>query len=433
VNHHHLKRPAAALAAVGLTLAGCSSHTSAPAPLTTTAAADSADVAKMDTGPYAISATHPYGTAGDDRFAQGVLESQRLAVVTVGPWQVNPKLILWGSVLNAGVTGTIPNADAMRNGSMLPGPLPDIAARNGLMAGFSTARLAPAEQGSSPLGAPKFWGLQTLVLRFPDPAAAAAAAAQLAAADPQPATATGAGQPVTLQGTPEAVARSYELSDGRTEVHAFTPHNAFVLYQSAVVGSDAPLGLSARMLVFDAVADQRRLLDSFVPTPADKLADLPLDPSGALLARTLTNPSGSIPAMVGTWTPTAWLAFEDNPPAAATILDEAGVDWGAQRLATVYQTKNADSATAMLTKVVDGLRRTEGAKPAAPVPGLPQARCFERGDVEGLQEAAQSWQRIAWRFKCAAATGRYVFTVYAADGRDAQQRISAQWRILAGK
>ena len=115
------------------------------------------------------------------------------------------------------------------------------------------------------------------------------------------------------------------------------------------------------------------------------------------------------------------------------MLNDAGVDWVAQRLGTVYRTRNPESATALLGKVVAAMRTTDSAKPAAAVPGLPGARCFGRSDAEGLQEAAQSWQRIAWRFKCAAATDRYVFTVYAADEKDAQQRISAQYRILAGR
>lgn len=418
---------AAALAAT----VACSACSPAAPPTTSPSAtaptADGGDAAALDTGPYATTPTHPFGTAGDNATTQSLLESQRLAAVTVGPWTVNPKLIQWGSVQNAAITGPIANAEVLRNNKVLFDPLPDIAARNGLMAGFSTVRLAPA--GGD--GEPKFWGLQTVVLRFPDPAAAATAAAQLAAADPG-LDGDASRTPVTLS-DPAARAVQYVLPDGTTGVRAFTPYQSFVLYQSALITPNPPLGLSAKILVFDALADQQTLLKGFTPTPADKLAELPLDPSGFLLARTLDNPGGATPAIIGTWSPTAWLNFEDTPPQAATWLADAGVDWVSQRLATVYRARNAEAADRLLETVVADLRTTPLAKPAAAVPGLPRARCFERPEAEGLAEAAQTWQRIAWRFKCAASTDRYVFTVYAADGKDAQQRISAQWRILAGR
>jgi len=112
---------------------------------------------------------------------------------------------------------------------------------------------------------------------------------------------------------------------------------------------------------------------------------------------------------------------------------DAGVDWVGQRLATVYRTRNAEAAEAMLGTVVAALEQFPSAHAAAPVPGLPQARCFVRPAAPGGLEPPPTQQRVDWEFKCAAAVDRYVFTVYAADGTDAQQRIAAQWRILAGR
>ena len=232
---------------------------------------------------------------------------------------------------------------------------------------------------------------------------------------------------------PDAVALGYDLKDGETAVASFTPYKSHVLHQYAIRAPDPPLGLSAEKLVYSALTSQKRALDTFSPTPIDQLPDLPLDPSGWLLARTLNNPTGGVPAMIGVWPAKAWLNFEENPPVASSMLTEAGVDWVGQRLATVYRTRNAATAETMLKTVVDGMRTTRYAEPTAPVPGLPRARCFGRANLEEYVNSAQSWQRLLWRYKCAAAVDRFVFTVYAGDGKDAQQRISAQYRILAGR
>jgi len=425
---------------VALLVSGCSPAGNTPSSLSPRAALaepdGGADALKMDTGPYAIVPGPPYGTAGDDRFAQGMLESQRIAEVTVGPWEVKPQLVVRDVVeFSAITTGRFYDADSMRG--RFADPLPEIAERRGLMAGFASLRRAPAE-GSKATA--KFWNLQTAVMRFPSREAAAAAAAEMAAADPPPEGASGPRQGVALRGQPAALAALYPLSDGREFVRSFIPDGPFVLYQGSAVQNQGSalqraLSFDAKDLVSSALDLQQRKLENFVPTPADKLAYLPLDPSGFLMARLIGNPSrgGDAPQIIGAWIPAGWVHFEDDPMQAATWLREAGVDWVAQRLSTVYRTRNADTSEALLRQVVEWMRRTAGAKPAGEVPGLPRARCFQRDRGEIFRESPESWQRVLWNFKCAAATGRYVFTVYASSQKDAAQRISAQWRILAGK
>ena len=270
-------------------------------------------------------------------------------------------------------------------------------------------------------------------MRFPDDASAAVAAAEMAAAYPTPFGALGPRRQTPLRLHPAAVAFGYDLKDGETAIASFTPYKSYVLNQYAVKAPDPPLGLSAENLVFSALTSQKKALDTFNPTTIDRLPDLPLDPSGWLLARTLNNPTGGVPAMIGVWPTKAWLNFEENPLEASAMLTEAGVDWVGQRLATVYRTRNAATAETMLKTVVDSMRTTLSAEPTAPVPGLPRARCFGRENLEEYVNSPETWQRLLWRYKCAAAVDRFVFTVYAGDGKDAQQRISAQYRILAGR
>lgn len=424
-HHHHRVRSAAALAAVGLLLAACSSPTSAPTASSTTSA--TVDVAALDTGPYKTTPHPPYGTAGDDRFAQSVMESQRLGEVTEGPWLVDRRLTGWITVINQRIVGPAPNVDFLENNAVLQKPLPEIAGRNGVMAGFSSLRMSAIGEASPPT----YMGLQTLVLRFPDEATARTAAAQFADADHDPDQGATSRRSVELRNLPDTAATQWEMPGGVTVMHAFTPLGPFVLYQAG----QSPAGemMTAQTLVSSALQNQITLLKGFVPTPADKLPELPKDPSGFLLARTLVAPDGSIPAIVGAWNPKAWLHFEPDPLAMAAVFTDAGVEWVAQNLGTVYQTKNADTAASMLEKVVAQMRTTASAQPTDAVPGLPGARCFERAKGASEANEAASWQRVAWKFKCAAAVDNYVFTVYAGDAKDAMQRISAQWRILAGK
>lgn len=418
--------------AVAVLASGCSSTAhEATAPSTTPAADGGADVAQLDTGPYATSPSPPVGDAGDNRMARALLESQRIAEVTVGPWQVDRDLTLRGDVLFTATTTRVADAALMREITVLPDPLPAIAERNGLMAGFSSLRTGPVDSGRDPKG--RFVWLHTVVLRFPDPAAASAAAQQMAAADPGPEDSAGPRVAVELPGdNPGAMAAGWPLGDAMEMVGSFTADGPFVLFQSATGVTDT-ISTPAKALAMAALSEQRKKLRDFTPTPADQMAAMPLDPSGVLYARTLGNPAGSAMAMVGVWRPAGWLHFEDDPLTAAAVFGETGVDWVSQRLATVYRARSADAAEKLLTYVVTGMRGTAPAQPASAVPGLPRARCFERRNVEALRDVPEDWQRVNWRFKCAASTDRYVFTVTAADGPDAMQRISAQYRLLAGK
>jgi len=123
-------------------------------------------------------------------------------------------------------------------------------------------------------------------MRFPDPGAAEAAATEMAAKDRQ--SGTFPRRPVTIYGHPEATASPYD-SAGDVVVRSFTVHGPYVLYQFARAAADH----SSNALVEDTLIDQEGLIDQFVPTDPAKLADLPRDPTGQLLARTLWAPDNS--------------------------------------------------------------------------------------------------------------------------------------------
>lgn len=409
---------------------------------------DGADVSLMNTGPYSITASPPFGTVGAKISTQRALEARRLGEYTAGPWQSDASLVsrppvdsLWDSGLAdlwdaARSAGPYSDIGQLRDLDVLPEPIIDAAARRGFVVAFLSLRVARPEQ----LGDSSRSGLGVMVLLFPDPQSATAAAADMAAADPGP---DGGFNPKPVEADfephdPDAHATSYDMPSGSTTVNSFAASGRFVLTVFAQSPTDTFLTpgkfvTSALELVHSALADQRRLIADFVPTPADKLADLPLDPSGSLLARTLTTPDDEAPFIIGTWKPAAWLHFEDDPVTAAAMFAEAGVDWVSQRAATVYQTRNADTARTMLKQMSTALAATPWAQPTAAVAGLPAARCFKRSAGATPPGSTPSYMRIGWPVKCVAAVQRWVFTVYAETIPDAHQRISAQYRILAGK
>jgi hypothetical protein len=240
------------------------------------------------------------------------------------------------------------------------------------------------------------------------------------------------GTPTPLVGYPDAIAKAYDLPGGAKAVQSFTAHGPFVLFQSAQA-ADEILGTNPRLLATDALQWQLQRIDQFVPTPLDKMADLPLDPTGQLLAHTLWAPDNDAPFIIGAWKPRAWLHFEDDPVEAATLFNSAAVDAVAQRLATVYEAGNAEGAASIVDKFAAQMGASSGIKPIDGVPGLPSAKCFERAQGALPATTAASWRRIAWHYKCVARADHYAFTAFSTDMADVKQQISAQYRILAGQ
>ncbi|MET4427501.1 hypothetical protein [Mycolicibacterium sp. 624] len=416
-------RTATVLACAAAMVAGCAAPTTSGKAVMDTDA-DAAVVALMDTGAYPTTPGHPFGVAGDDAYSQNMLEAHRIAEFTVGPWEVDNALVTLPKGINTIVTSPLPTVKIMRDGEILPIPLPDVAEAHGFMSGFSSVRVSPPQAGQSR-------GLQNVVLRFPDAPAAAAAAAEMAAKAP-PLQGILPGPPTPVEYSPEALAVTYALPDAITRVDSFTAHGVFVLYQSART-ADALVGTSAINLVVGNLIAQKKRIDEFTPTEPSALASLPLDPTGQLFARTLWAPDNALPVIAGVWPPQGWLHFEEDPIATGAVFNAAGVDAVTQRLTTVYQAGNADGAARIVDEFARQIDELDSVNIIDGVPGLPSAQCFERVKDWLPETAAPSWQRVMWHFKCVASVDRYAYTAFSEDAADARQQMSAQYRILAGE
>lgn len=396
-----------------MTLVGCTS-TVGGAAVMDTQPADAAGVvvSLLDTGSYQTTAGHPVGTAGSEG-AGAVLEAQRMAEYVVGPWEVHRDL----RRPDFSATRAAPDMALLKD--VLAQPILDVASAHSVITAFVTTR--SSGDSEVPLA------LTNLVMRFPDVRAAAAAGAEMAAKNSQAGDTRRS--PIAIDDQPDAIASAHDYLDGQTAIDSFTAHGPYVLYQGARSKKARTPGIPPRaeQLVSSALGRQKSLIDQFGAADPAKLIDLPLDPTGKLLARTLPTSATDAAFLAGVWQSRGWLHFEDDPVEAAARYSAAGVEVVARGLTTVYQTGNAGGADGLVER--EATNRDPSIKSITGVSGLPAARCFTRPKIS----VEPTLHEVAARFRCIASADRYAFVAYSATEKDVKQQIAAQYRILAGK
>lgn len=426
-------------------LAGCTMTVTGDA-LKAPADHDRTIVALMDTGSYPTTMGRIPGNAGSDRSDAASAEVERMASSVVGPWQVDTALVRQDFLASATLEEPYNVAAALSyplvDQGNWPQAIANVATAHGFITGLSTGRTG---EGNTVR-------LQNAVLRFPDPKSAASAAAEMAAVtpithieavsvSPEP---TSVPRALDSPWRPGACAEYASTSSihpdfaasstlgERTVLRSFTAHGTYVLYQLVIAKPVEACGV-----VIQTLGTQAGALDRFTPTDPANLADLPMDPSGYVWARTLWESAPTrLPWSAGVWPPDAWLHFtDDDPVTTAALLTAAGVDWVSQRLTTVYRARDAAGAARLVDQFASDTAALLNVKPtAAGVPGFPSAKCFSRTNWKHFKHALiVANQHVWWHFKCIAQAGRYAFTAFAEHEQDVKQQISAQFRILAGE
>ncbi|MBV9091134.1 MAG: hypothetical protein JO044_14750 [Mycobacteriaceae bacterium] len=383
---------AAALVAV---VAGC---TSTVAGSVISPSRGGTDAARPDPGNYPAKPASPYGNA-DSPAVGAVIEAHRMAAEVVVPNEVDPALTK-PSWFN---TGTLGMPDVLSID--IPSPGPQIAAAHHVLFGFSTCRVSagPVDRQM----------LINVVLRFPDPPAATAAAAELADRVPPPVP----GHPVPIQNHPAALAATYDAPDFHAAA-SFLPHGPYLLYQYA----QSPQGTDAAARLIATTLDlQTPRIDAFRPTDPARFPDLPIDSIGFL--NRVVPPDNGVKgtADFGAYQPQAALHFEADAN-ARQLYGAGGVDAVAILRTTVYRARDPVSAQQLAAMAAADTAVQPGAAPAAGVPGLPSAKCFENRQRSRDQSAA--------RFQCFGTAGRYSFKAASQDLLDVQQQMASQFLML---
>lgn len=394
-------------------IAGCTSMVAGTAVKSGGPVPPEANVALLDPGNYPRKPRPPLGTVANENAGRR-LEAVRMANAVVGPWEVDPALIsVRGEQAPTTVLPTLGSLSVLVFGAALAAD----AARHDFLLGFTSGRASvppPAGQ-PAPRNKPKI--LDNAVLRFASPADAAAAAAAMAGANLARPRADGhRARRLIIPGHSSTVANVAAVKQG-FEAVAFTAHGPYVLYQFA--GSKESADVVAD-LVGKTVELQGPLIDHFQPTPPDRLADLPADPTG-LLARTVPTTDPDI-NRAAVYQPCAALHFMADPAAAEKMYADAGIQHVSVDRTTVLEAidpTGAASAAQWLVRVDVPYLRYKTADGI--VSGLPSARCFDRGSGQALADL---------RWLCIASVDRYAIKTTASQELDAHQIIASQYLML---
>ncbi|WP_439651169.1 DUF7373 family lipoprotein [Nocardia panacis] len=176
---------------------------------------------------------------------------------------------------------------------------------------------------------------------------------------------------------------------------------------------DTLTDLATRSL--DITSDRLR---DFVPTPPEKLLDLPADIDG-MLGRAIPaniNPT-DVDGPPAVYDRHGALSISYQPLSDATLFDAAGVDRVAFNGSYIYRAKDAAGARTVANQYANPGRVYRRIDPPK---GLPMATCLEyRGMVDTVI-----------KYTCTVSVDRYAAAIRANQLRDAYQRISAQYAVL---
>ncbi len=224
--------------------------------------------------------------------------------------------------------------------------------------------------------------------------------------------------PVPLDRHPNSVGR---WQPAQQTLVSWTASGRYVLVtiashrENVVIGaSDLPF-LST--LVQKAIDKTVAKLEGYKPSPPDKLMTIPVDIDN-MRGRAVKRPDGdSFENVPGVYDAHGALTFMEDIEAVAKMYADYGVDRVAFDGTRLMRTRDAESARKMFEHIATPERMTHSTD--APK-GLPAAKCFEYRGPEPYV-----------RFSCYVHYDRFVAESGSQQLVDAQQRISAQYAILA--
>ncbi|HUO41205.1 MAG TPA: hypothetical protein VMU34_26710 [Mycobacterium sp.] len=367
------------------------------------------DVSLLGSGNLPTKPAPPLGAAGSPA-AGALIDARRMADDVVGPWDVDPALVI-PSPLRAVIV-----KDAAAIGLIEPTGVAPAAQGHNFINGFASDRQDQDQDR-----------LMNAVLRFADPSSAAGAAADMAKAvttgQPNPA------RPVPIPGHPDASATTYSYNSyGGDErpitVLSYTAHGAYVLCQTAQADDID----TAAALIGKTLDTQGPLIDQFVPTDPAKFAELPADPTG-LLAHTMPTPTypegeDAFPPnpKVGLYGPHAALHLQDDPLAVAAAFTTAGVALMSYNQTVVYQTRDSAAAARLAVDLANSAVTAQpSTKPVEGVDFMPTSRCVQSDRPEGNGQSD---------YYCYAPVQTFTIQTHAADATGARQQAAAQYKML---
>ncbi|WP_067833102.1 DUF7373 family lipoprotein [Nocardia lijiangensis] len=366
------------------------------------------DLASLAVGPFP-SAPVDYEPKLETKSDVFAIESRRLFGYLVAPYEVDSEMAALDTTRIVSASGSV-FSDSL---GALPEQFGPIAERNQLIAGVVTTR------SNQKLRAMR--NMSIVLLRFPSEQAARSAATEFDQAMDE---LTPNRHALDITGHEDVLASTANDQKG----YLFTTRGPMVIMtMSTVPEPDAPALATQLRKMLEL---QLERLARFVPTPIDQILDLPANPDGVMRLALPPLPAGGSPTSqraqpVGVYDAAAQMHFEPRGAELKTALTNTGVDVVARNDATVYRTRDLDSAF-RLQRALTAPQDDE--QHFASPPGIIDAQCLQR-DADAFDPR--------YDYTCVLVHGRYVAVVEADSlpGRlfdpSLYQRVAAQYSILA--
>lgn len=390
-----------------------------------TAAPAEIDVRKLDVGAYPVD---PLAAPDQPDEEQGrILESVRMAEAVVDPFDVDPAL---HTALATGTRHTPKTASAVVADAVRP-----VLEKHRMLAGYTAGGTDSADERGFRAEPGKFRALVVTLLRFGDEQTARRAAAELDAADR---AVSPDNQSVQIAKHPDA--HAHWRPNVPTMAATLSKGPIVITLLAAHTSPDRGVLIDLAAKAFDA---QLPLLDSFEPTPVDKIASLPRDPDG-MLRRVLPAEPGVWPqpqaevlgnSDVAGWGSVSWthgVVYGPRETRHSSRRPTERPDYGIDRHAVVgfsamVRRARDDAAAAAAVSALgthpDNLLKADDAV-AAPK-ALPQAKCFVN------REALDNDLTRDIRYMCVIAYRRYIAQVTSDSEEDVRRKVAAQYALLA--
>lgn len=196
-------------------------------------------------------------------------------------------------------------------------------------------------------------------------------------------------------------------------ISVWLAQGAFVLEAWVGAGVDIPPDHAALAELVKSVFDkQLTALQSFEPTPPDRLNELPVDRDG-LIQYAL---AGAEPTEEAAMSPAVALNFLQRPDLARRAFEDARVDQVVHGATQIYRAGDPDSAERLKAYFVSQL--DPALQPVDSPPGLPAAHCTDDPESTGS-------------LSCLFTVGRYTVIVEGSSQiQDLHQQTAAQYLLL---
>ncbi|MEV0033749.1 hypothetical protein [Nocardia sp. NPDC050793] len=366
------------------------------------------DLPSLAVGPFP-SAPVDYEPKLETKADVFAIESRRLFSYLVAPYEVDSEM----SALDTTRIVSAPSSVFSDSLGALPAQFEPIAERNQLIAGVVTTR------SNQNLRAMR--NMSIALFRFPSDESARSAAAEF---DRAMGELTPNRHALEITGHADVLASTANDQKG----YVFTARGAMVIMSMSTVPQPDSTALATQLRKMLELQLER--LSRFVPTPVDQILDLPANPGGIMRLALPPLPAGGSSTSqrsqpIGIYDAAAQVHFEPRGAELKAALTNADVDVVARNDATVYRTRDLDSAFRLqhaLAAPGDDEQLFEGP------PGIADAQCLQR-DADAFDPR--------YDYTCVVVHSRYVAVVEADSLPGGQftpslyQRVAAQYSILA--